>query len=157
MDKYRINTAKMNSYHLILKNRILQILVNGKLAIERELPQKPHPLDKSIGFGNRTTTHPIIVKYQLVAGISTWNNLTLVIEKEKTQAYRWSWSNIKNKPINDYQIKRNSVLDVETSGELYESGYSGWVYLGENKAYCIDYRRGSAKKPYIVGHSLIIK
>lgn len=127
-------------------------------ALHTKPPKPSHILRvaRRVTFGNIGRSPPSLVDYSGHKGTSRWYQLAFKGEGSTGELREWEWQASNGRYPNHYQRTHEYQIDVETSGEWLESGYSGWTKLDDGSIYCVDYRRGSAKMPYIVGHRLRI-
>ncbi len=139
---------------LSYSNSRFSISLDGKILARNE--PVPFPLaqaSKKVGFGNANPLPPGKVGFEENIGESRWLSVSSEVMTE-SDPIRTRWNADSGKLPNQNQLSNELMLDTETSGDWYESGYSGWSLLGGNRVICVDYRRGTREKPLIVCHHL---
>jgi hypothetical protein len=154
LGEHSLDTSRFHTYTVTLKDRILTVEIDGETILTRPLSKEPSKQDRKISFGNLSLDPPHIISFQEHEGECVCSALSYSLTKTDGEHFDWKWDISENVLPNQYELIHGTQIDNETSGEWPEAGYSGWIQLQSGDLYCIDYRRGSARNPYIVGHQL---
>jgi sialidase-1 len=151
---FDIDTSIFHRYELRYELRKLSLLVDGVLCFSSELPETKLYWERKVAFGNLLDDPPNEVSFSRHEGESIWQEVSFSCHQPVGEAVDWSWTSSTGKLPNAYEKSRTLQIDDEQSMVWAESGYSGWVHLTGSTFYCVDYRRGTEEKPYVVGHLL---
>ena len=149
-----IDARQVHRYALHYCQRVVEVKVDGELCISGEIGSEPAWWQRKIAFGNLSGGAPSPVCFERPKGESLWRSASLRMKDPKAGEYCWTWDYRSGQYPNHYQRTRVSQLDTETAGDWFESGYSGWISLDNDRVYCVDYQRCDEEKPYIVGYTL---
>lgn len=148
-----ISPGETHHFGISYTQRQIEIRINGVKLISGAIGKNPLPWQRKISLGNSYPGPPWLINYCDNRVVSSWSDLSLeVIEDNKV--YRWQWKSSAKDFPNEYERQRVFRISEETSGDLYESGYSGWISLNEKHIYCVNYERCEQPKPYVVGYLL---
>lgn len=146
--------SKFNNISLRYNNRNIDVYVNNQHRIHANITPNSIKHQLSVFFGNSPCKEPWIMDYTHAKGTSEWKSVSANITNSE-QTFNWSWHVNSGTFPNSVQRSSITQLSTETSGDWYESGYSGWVKLeNQNSIYCVDYERNKEATPYIVGYRL---
>lgn len=149
-----ISPGDTHQYSLCYAKRTITVWVNGVRIISGTIGERPLPWQKKLSIGNSFPGEPWLVRYDRHHTQSIWNDLQLSVRDSGEEIYNWSWTNASTMLPNSYERKRVMRISEETSGDLYEAGYSGWTPLNAAQVYCVNYERNDTAKPFIVGYLL---
>lgn len=149
-----LDATKFHRYEIIYTPPRFEIRIDGHSVMTGVVSVEPSVSERRVTFGNLTETAAPHVRYHKHEGLSVWRSVEVRATEPSGEVTSWEWDYRSGKFPNQYQRDKTFQIDSEESGLWPESGYSGWVRLNKHQFYCVDYRRGDAQKPYVVGHIL---
>ncbi len=69
-------------------------------------------------------------------------------------SYRWSAAS--GRPPDHEEREHQSVLWLESSGQIFDHGYTGWTLLRDGHVLVINYARGADPKPSIHAYRVAV-
>jgi len=151
------DTTTFRQYTIRLSERNISVSVDAEDVGEFQVGEQPLGTQRRIYFGNGSFDPPLSVEYPHNEGHSVWKSFDVKVKDPALGSYSYSWDHRTNTLPNESTIGISAQIDFETSGIMWESGYSSWCQLDQETVFVVDYRRGAGhRNPYIVGHRLKI-
>ncbi len=154
---HTLNTSVFHHYVLRLEQKTLRVLVDGNEVIRSAIVEQPYFRDRKVSFGQLNQDPPNKVAFLKHQGKLLFTALSYSLRRKDGEIFEYSWDSSDGSYPDQYQRENCFQIDQETCGDWEEAGYSGWIHIDSKTKFCIDYRRGESRNPYIVGHRLELK
>lgn len=152
---YSLDTSIFHTYSLRLSAGTFYVSVDGSEVITAAILEQPYFRDRKVAFGHLKPDPPNKGGFVNHNGEFVFSSLDYKLERNDGVRHEFSWCISSGTLPDQYHRDTCVQLDYETCGDWEEAGYSGWIHVSEQKKFCIDYRRGEAKNPYIIGHQFV--
>jgi len=153
--EYHLDGDEFHNYELTSQGNRVKLEVDGETVIDRTFECERGKNSRIVSFGNLKVDEPSRKTYDIDnGGLSYWQRVKVKINNKLEPDFEYFWSAEEEIMPDDYEQKRIFRIDDEASGHWWDTGYSGWVRLDDGDIFCVYYKRGEARKPYIVGARL---
>ncbi len=156
LGSHTLDTSEFHTYTVSLSAEKCRVLVDGKEVFQSSFAPDPYFRDRIVSFGSLSQDPANLVCFRDQKGEFLCSEISYQLKREDGEVFEFDWKSASKTFPNDYELSNCVQIDKETCGDWAEAGYSAWVPLGDGRVFCIDYRRGDADNPYIIGHQLLL-
>ncbi|MFN7951690.1 MAG: sialidase family protein [bacterium] len=141
---------------LTLTNATVAVALDGRLLFAAPLGRDVPRGARVVAFGNAPTAARGAYRYTENAGRSLWRSVAIEVVNPRLPGYRWCWSAASGRMPDHEEREHQSVLWLESSGQIFDHGYTGWTLLHDGHVLVVNYARGADPKPVIHAYRVAV-
>ena len=149
---HAVDMTKWREVRLALDAGAASVAVDGEVVLHGPIGEDATPRARVVAFGNLPVDSRTTYRYTGNRGKSEWSGVKIRTHNPTLPGVDWEWRG--EGPPDREELASVTVLEEETSGEVFEHGYTGWTAISDEEVFVVNYIRGDAPKPYIVGYRL---
>lgn len=146
---HALDLTRFRRLRLTLARGEASVSVDGErlftAPLGRDLPRSA----RVVAFGNLPQPARGAYRYVENRGRTLWRSAAIEVKNPRLPGYAWSWSAASGLFPDHEEREHQHVLWLESSGQIFDHGYTGWTRLADGALLVINYARGDAPKPAI--------